>query len=302
MKTENSKQPQLWHEQIMRNGGERLASVPDYLTMSDNADFLPFYSYPVKLDESLAVIVVEGNVEFSIGLKRYVAVAPCLVSVVCGSIVQCHQRSDDFKCRFIALQPMLSNDMYRMIDQRMQLMLTTHSLPVIPFDRYELETNLLHYDMLLRCIKGRPGQNMKKIVCHLLLAMYYMQHSAEGRADDGARPSPAGNEVCQKFMALLEENYMRERQVAFYADKLCLTPKYLSKVVKAHTGKSVNEWIDASVMLEARALLRSSTQSIQRICERLHFDDLSNFGKYFKAREGVSPQRYRQAIGEKGNS
>ena len=86
-----------------------------------------------------------------------------------------------------------------------------------------------------------------------------------------------------------------ERSVKFYADQLCLTPKHLSGVVKEVSGKTVGEWIDELVILEAKALLNSSSMNIQEIADRLNFANQSFFGKYFKHYTGMSPKEYRKS-------
>jgi AraC-like DNA-binding protein len=101
------------------------------------------------------------------------------------------------------------------------------------------------------------------------------------------------NECVERFLELAEKHFKTERQVGFYAEKLHITPKYLSQIIKANTGKSANDWIDDYVMLEAKALLKSSKLTIQQISDELNFADQSIFGKYFKRLEGVSPKEYR---------
>lgn len=81
--------------------------------------------------------------------------------------------------------------------------------------------------------------------------------------------------------------------VKFYADKLCLTPNYLSGVVKDYTGKTATEWVNEFVILEAKIMLTDSELSIQEIAYQLHFTDQSAFGKYFKQLVGISPKLYR---------
>ena len=80
----------------------------------------------------------------------------------------------------------------------------------------------------------------------------------------------------------------------FYADKMCLTPKYLSKVIKEKSSKSASEWIDNYVTLEARALLKSTNMTIRQISDELNFPSQSFFGKYFKRHQGMSPKEYRK--------
>ena len=86
----------------------------------------------------------------------------------------------------------------------------------------------------------------------------------------------------------------RERGMQFYADKLCLTPKYLSKIVKEASGRSGPEWIDDFVILEAKNLLRYSDESIKEIAYKLNFPSASVFNKFFKAKTGLGPSDYRR--------
>ena len=101
--------------------------------------------------------------------------------------------------------------------------------------------------------------------------------------------------IFEKYMREVLKHYKTERSVAFYADKLCLTAKHLSSVVKEMSGKTASEWIERFVILEARALLKSSDMSIQQIAEQLNFANQSFFGKYFKHHMGISPKEYRKS-------
>ena len=101
--------------------------------------------------------------------------------------------------------------------------------------------------------------------------------------------------IFERFYESLVQSYQSERSVKFYADQLCLTPKHLSGVVKEVSGKTVGEWIDELVILEAKALLSSSSMNIQEIADRLNFANQSFFGKYFKHYTGMSPKEYRKS-------
>jgi AraC-like DNA-binding protein len=99
----------------------------------------------------------------------------------------------------------------------------------------------------------------------------------------------------KQFIKLVSENYTRQRQVLFYADHLCMSPKYLSKLVKDVSGKSAPEWIDSYVLLEAKHLLKYSNMSIKEIVFRLNFSNQTVFYKYFKAHTGMTPTDYRNS-------
>ena len=83
--------------------------------------------------------------------------------------------------------------------------------------------------------------------------------------------------------------------MAFYADQLCLSPKYLSKLIKEVSGKSAPEWINAYVMLEDKHLLKYTDISIKEIVFKLNFSNQTVFYKYFKAHTGMTPTEYRNS-------
>ena len=100
--------------------------------------------------------------------------------------------------------------------------------------------------------------------------------------------------IFARFIALLQENFRKERRVSWYAKQLDITAKYLSEVVKHASLRTPNEWIDSYVVLEIRVLLKNSPKSIKEITEELNFPNQSFLGKYFKEHVGVSPSEYRK--------
>lgn len=97
----------------------------------------------------------------------------------------------------------------------------------------------------------------------------------------------------EQFMLLLNKHHCQEHSIKFYADQICISPKYLSAVIKQISGRSAAEWIDEYVILEAKNLLRYSTMNIQEIAYYLNFSTQSFFGKYFKHLTGMTPGQYR---------
>jgi AraC-like DNA-binding protein len=137
----------------------------------------------------------------------------------------------------------------------------------------------------LRNIFGKPSDISRKHDN----ALTYQSHILSG-----SDPQSSQGILLDRFMNLVKENFREQRDVGFYADKLCLTPKYLSKVIRDNSGSSADEWIDNYVTLEAKALLKSTNMTIQQISEELNSPSQSFFGKYFKRIVGVSPSEYRK--------
>ena len=98
--------------------------------------------------------------------------------------------------------------------------------------------------------------------------------------------------MSDQFLALVQQNFRKERFLEFYASKLEVTPKHLSRTIKKQTGYTAVEWIERYVILEAKVLLKSSNLNIQQIADELNFPSQSFFGKYFKKLTGVSPKEF----------
>lgn len=94
------------------------------------------------------------------------------------------------------------------------------------------------------------------------------------------------------FLELVLKYHMKERSVTFYAEQMCITPKYLSQIVVKVSGRYAVDWIRDQVILKAKALLRSRQYTVQQISDMLTFPNPSFFGKYFRQEVGMSPRQY----------
>lgn len=114
---------------------------------------------------------------------------------------------------------------------------------------------------------------------------YFVKHKIEG----GTRQ----DEIFKSFVSLVHEHCASQREVSFYADKLCISTKYLTGICKAVTGDSAKKIIDDFAILEIKVLLQSTELTVQEIADRLGFPDQSYLGRYFKRHEGMSPKEYQ---------
>lgn len=96
-----------------------------------------------------------------------------------------------------------------------------------------------------------------------------------------------------KLIRLIEKYYMQERGVAFYADKLCLSPKYLSALSKSVSGYTVQELVFRAIIRKSIFWLKNTNKSVQEISDDLNFPNASFFGTFFKKQTGLAPSYYR---------
>ena len=177
---------------------------------------------------------------------------------------------------------------------------------VLHFNRSQKKL-LLNYLMLLHncAISNTGGPNQLGVISRSIgrnLVVSFLYQIAYIRememTEDSSMPSLPTQRTrklnyVHDFLKILEQYYRQERNVAFYADKLCISSKYLSMLVREATGESAATIIDRYVITEAKNMLRSSTDTIQQIAYKLKFPNQSAFGKYFKHMTGQSPTTFR---------
>ena len=105
-----------------------------------------------------------------------------------------------------------------------------------------------------------------------------------------------GDLLFKRFIDTLSKDDVKVRKVSYYADKLCISAKYLSTVIKEISGKTAHEWIDEYVISDIEYHLRHTEKTIKEIAEYLGFENLSFFGKYVKKHLGKSPTDYRKEL------
>lgn len=283
-----------WKDYFKDKAGSDTFTVDEYFMLSESMTIMPRFTCPFKLDVTMVIICIQGDLQISIGQKTHDVKAPSIVILSADEVIQYRTASDDFKGVFNVLSKRLIEDLNIHITEEPSVSHSAIFSPVIPLNPEELACNLSHFEALKNATRrSEESPRNREIIQFLLLSIYFEQHDNPELLCPSAKLSPRRKEICRLFLKLVGKNYKTERQVGFYAEKLSITPKYLSKLVKGNTGKSANEWIDEYVMLEAKKLLKSSSLTIQQISETLNFIDQSAFGKYFKSHQGISPQKYR---------
>ena len=161
---------------------------------------------------------------------------------------------------------------------------------------------------LSREMAGSLASRMDEIIRYLQSANPYreaiLQHlyaifllDMQGAVEQSAAPgkiSKRTEDVFIGFIRLLPEHFENHHDIGFYADSLNITTTYLSRVVRQVTGRTVIDYVNQFLLMEAGFLLRASGMSIAQISDRLHFSDQAAFSKFFSREQGVSPKEYRR--------
>ena len=134
----------------------------------------------------------------------------------------------------------------------------------------------------------------KEKILQMLYAVFLLDlQNAQERALPQRSVPPRVEEIFIGFLRLLPLHFAEHHDIAFYAKRLNISTVYLSRVVRQVTGRTVIDYINQFLVMEASFLLRTSDLSISQIAGQLHFSDLASFSKFFSRQKGVSPKEYR---------
>lgn len=248
-----------------------------------------------KLDGGVIFICRGGTARVSIDLKDYEIVENAQVVLLPGSIFRIDRLSSDFAISVFSFP----RNMFREASFRMEPgffgFLKEHPYYVLPAENTQAAEGLMQATAAIYADKENRFRNLiakNQLQC-FLLDIYDKSYRYFGRKqiEGGNRQ----DELFKKFMALVHEFSASEREVTFYADKLCISTKYLTAICRRVNGDSAKMIIDSFALLEIKVLLQSTELSIQEISDRLNFPDQSYMGRYFKRHEGVSPKEYRSS-------
>ena len=267
-------------------------SIDDDVILLDKPVITSALRYPFKVDVMAVIICIKGSTEGSINLKPYTTNNACLFTILPGQIMEYKSISEDFTGLFMVMSSRFTDSLMPNASERLPLSISVRDNPITPLNEEMLEGMIRYFNMLKRIIREKDHPYRLEVARHLTLAFFYGASIDFHKLADKAKKTH--NEMLvEKFLHLVQAHYKEQRGLEFYANKLCLTPKHLSKVIKATGDKSANDFIDEHVTLEAKALLKSTNMTIEQISDVLHFPSQSFFGKYFKRVTGMSPKEYK---------
>lgn len=249
---------------------------------------------PHKFDFFAMMILRQGVARGRVNMEEFVLDKPgSLMHLLPGQIIQMDSISEDFDASYVVLSKRFIENLAVYINGGISADIGFLSVRNKILSPEDLAMHDHFIDVIRHIVRNGNMPYRQKVVEHVIMAIFYGTKASEYAPAE--QPNYSNASVLSKsFLELVKENFNKERQLKFYSDKLCITPRYLSRVVKETTGSSAAEWIEKYVTLEARALLKSTNMTIQQISDELNFPSQTFFGKYFKRRVGMSPKEYRR--------
>lgn len=268
---------------------------------------IDFEKEPTRINGALILLVHDcPDFEMEINNEQYTVKPNSVIFIFPGNMVMVKQTATmhtthkvDYEALFLSI-PFLQN---------ININVSTIPMPTVKMraeqvrnlDKDEFDLMARYFELIyINSSKYDNRQVSKNIAANLIAAMVYQlvqfYHKRIAELPEAGNTATARrNEYVREFVRLLQIHFASERSVNFYADKLFISPKYLSLLVKEATGRSASCWIDDFVLMEAKNMLRFSGKNIQQVAYALNFSTQSSFGKYFKHLTGMSPTEYQKS-------
>lgn len=269
--------------------------MTDGLILTDRISEAPILQTSTRLNFILMAMCKKGKAQYSIDTRQQVVKPGDLLFVSERHVVDNYEASPDFECLCIMLTTEYYHGFVQDVKNVSSLLLFSMNNPVVPLTNKEIQVFTNYFETIREKMADTSHHYRSPLIKALLLAMFYDMSNVIYRVErQGNRKHTRAEAIFAHFIRLLEDNFRTQHRVSWYAEQLCITPKYLSEIVKKISLRTPNEWIDSYVILEARVLLKNTTKSIKEITDELNFPNQSFLGKYFKEHVGVSPSEYRK--------
>ncbi len=276
----SSSTPYMIKNLILTNNNENLSNIS--------------FEDPFSFEGIIFGICLKGSDKIKINFKEYTLEKNSILTILPHQIVEKNDDSENLFIEILAFSPdfisglimpkdfelpkrIMDNPILKISPEKIQNLLRFHSFIIETF-------NNEHHIFFEEVIKGQLYSLLMEIA-----SLY-----AEQEVKPKEKATSRNEEIVEQFFLLLKDHHKTERSATFYADKIFVTPKYLSSVLKKVTGRTINTWIDEAAVLASKILLKSTSLTVLQISEELNFPNSSNFGRFFKNYTGMTPIEYRE--------
>lgn len=253
--------------------------------------------YPIRLNASLFLLTLSGEITIVADYLTHILKKNTVLQLVSDDIIDSVTYTNDFKGYLLLISPALKSEI---IAQRSDVNLPKshrlkRSYPIQELSTDESKDITERIERIRKYIADEThvyrSQMIRSEVGCLQMELGNIRQAKH--ADE--LPEALRNEILrEQFWELLLKKCREHRDVGYYARELCVTPDYLSKVIRDYDGQSAMKWVVNAVVTEAKILLRQPEKTINQVALELNFADQSTFGKFFKRYTGLSPKQFRK--------
>ena len=252
-------------------------------------------SFPIQLDMNVCFLCTSGQIDLEIDLTKYTLHEGDAAMILTGSFLRVIGIKDSARIAFIAI----NSDFLKYVGNVKTVIEHVNKvkrMPVSHMDPDMMEESLMIYNEIKKKLSNpdfRFKEEVAKSYIQIMLCNFFDRFVLKNETTEEQAPKSRKEELFTNFIKLVKDNYLNHRSISFYADILCVSPKYLSSVVHKVSGKYATDWINQYVILEAKSMLRMEDTNIKDVSNHLNFANQSFFAKFFKKHTGYTPKEYK---------
>ena len=235
--------------------------------IADVIHFIPMEGQPYRLTEGRVVFFRAGTLRLRINLREVEFKEGDLLAVSPGTVFEFLYISSDLDLAILAFSNSLMENW-----QKEDLLQTK-----------EVQRMEQLFALLWEVVHDRPFPRAS-VQSLISLCFHQLDFVRKSSQSTESQQHTRQEEVFNRFLELVNKYAARERSITFYADRLFLTPRYLSTLVRQASGRTVMDWVNEAVMQEAKLMLRHTDKLVYQIADELNFPNASFFSKYSKKR------------------
>ena len=237
-------------------------------------------------------LLVRGEIKAHINHQLYEMKAPCFSSILINQVLSVDDASEDMMQYMLSYSPQFAEDLH--LNFSGDAHVRAYMRPVFPMSKQQTQTVLHYFDLLSEVINTPNVSNVREVALNLVRSMVYFVYGLYDESFSKLYTLSRSEELSGRFLALVEMHCHEHHSIDWYANELCLSPKYIANVVKQVTGRSAGDCITYNLIRQAKLLLLTTALPVQDIADRLGFQNQSHFGTFFRRTVGVSPRTFRK--------
>jgi AraC-like DNA-binding protein len=254
-------------------------------------------NFPYKLKGAvMAVLCTDGKIKAKIGVKNVEMKKQDMLVILPEQIFEITEVTPDYNVLVAVMKDVffdIRNNLSEL--KELQLFIMQEQKFFIPEQSMNEFLSLFE---LMKTKLAKPNEFTSQIIQHYCYILFYNCFAFYRQKQIGYQTTVVNKNqketVFKRFINEVEHNFKTHHTIDFYANTLCITPKYLSLLIKEASGKTAADWIREYLILESRALLKSGRMTVKQVANELNFADQSHFGSFFKRYTGYSPREYQQ--------
>lgn len=278
----------------IKDHNEDACHLDDQLLLLEHFEHAPA-RLPFRMGCNMISLCRRGKGSFVTNAKTYDFGEQDILLLSEGQVLEAYQVTDDFEGISFVTSPAFTEEVIKGVQNLSQLFLFFRANPVYHFDTEEANAFDFYFKLIRHKTKDEGNVFRKEIIISLLKAVLFEMGHKIWKEDEMKTVQYRAERVFNSFIKLVEENFRKERRVGWYAERLCISAKYLSESVKQVSQRTPNDWIDHYVMMEIKVQLKNTMKSVKEIAQEMNFPNQSFMGKYFKQHAGISPLKYRKS-------